>query len=271
MLGLLDLFTEAAPARTIENLIALTGYKRATLYRYVRELIQSGLLVKLSASLYTLGPRFIEMDRQIRASDPLLQLGRPLVAELFAESGDTVILCSLLRNSVMCIDMQRAPDAPADLGHERGLALPLFRSASAKAILAFLPAPRLLQIYRADKTDIRSAGLGQNWETFKGRLRRVRRAGFAEAHGDLIAGLVGIAVPVFNVDNDVLGSLAFVVPESRLSKQRKEFLISALDQAAARIQNSLKRLAAGRNIKTEGPLSMVRRSRRKQRRRKVRH
>lgn len=271
MLGLLDLFTEAMPARTIESLIATTGYKRATLYRYVRELIQCGLLVKLSASLYTLGPRFIELDRQIRASDPLLQLGRPLVAELFAESGDTVILCSLLRNSVMCIDMRRAPDAPTDLGHERGLALPLFRSASAKAILAFLPAQRLLQIYRVDKAEIRNAGLAQNWQTFKGKLRLVRRAGYAEAHGELIAGLVGIAVPVFNVDNDVLGSLAFVVPESQLNAKRKEFLVSALRLAATRIHESLKRLAIGCNTKTEGPLSMVKRSRRKRRLPKARN
>jgi hypothetical protein len=145
----------------------------------------------------------------------------------------------------MCIDMRRAPDAPTDLGHERGLALPLFRSASAKAILAFLPAQRLLQIYRVDKAEIRNAGLAQNWQTFKGKLRLVRRAGYAEAHGELIAGLVGIAVPVFNVDNDVLGSLAFVVPESQLNAKRKEFLVSALRLAATRIHESLKRLAIG--------------------------
>ena len=271
MLGLLDLFTEERPARTIENLIATTGYKRATLYRYVRELTQSGLLVKLSASLYTLGPRFIEIDRQIRASDPLLQLGRPLVAELHAAAGHTVILCSLLRDSVMCIDLQRAPDVPDDLGHDRGRALPLFRSASAKAILAFLPAARLRRLYREHKAEISSAGLGGSWDTFKDRLRSVRRAGYAESHGELIAGLAGIAVPVFNVDHDVLGSLAFVVPDSWLSAQRREFLVGALREAAARMHDALRRLAAGRNTKTEGPLSMVRRSRRGRRRRRTKH
>jgi DNA-binding IclR family transcriptional regulator len=271
MLGLLDLFTEAMPARTIENLIATTGYKRATLYRYVRELIQSGLLVKLSASLYALGPRFIEMDRQIRASDPLLQFGRPLLAELLAEMHETVILCSLLRDNVMCIDLQRAPDAPGNLGHDRGLALSLFRSASAKVVLAFLPGPRLLQLYRTHKTEIRSAGLGQNWENFKGRLRTIRSAGYAKSHGELIAGLVGIAVPVFNADKDVLGSLAFVVPEQRLSTQRKKILVSSLRQTAARIHESLRRLALDRNTKNEGALSLIRRSRRTRGRRKTRH
>lgn len=262
MLGLVDLFTEREPARTIDSLIAATGYKRATLYRYVRELCKAGLLVKLSASLYALGPRFIEIDRQIRASDPLLRIGQPLAADLFVTSGHTIILCSLLRDSVMCIHLQRASDVPAELGHDRGRALPLFRSASAKAILAGLPAARLRRLYQAFHAEIRGVGLGRDWEAFKEHLRAIRRAGYAESRGELVAGLIGLAVPVFNPDGEVLASLAFVIPESKLDAPRREFLVGILARGADRMRMELGRLAGAPNTAAEGATAMVRRSRR---------
>ena len=180
MLATLDLFTEREPTRSIDDLIATTGFKRATLYRYVRELGKAGLLVKITGTLYALGPRFIEIDRQIRVSDPLLKAGQPLVSELVAAAGETVILCSLLRDSVVCIHQQRSADAPRELDLDRGRTMPLFLSASAKVILAFLPTPLLRRLFENRKKEIGSAGLGRTWEGYKTVLRAIRRAGFAE-------------------------------------------------------------------------------------------
>src|SRR3990172_1208720 len=247
MLGILDLYTEAEPARSIDNLVARTGYTRPTLYRYVRELGKAGLLVKITRNLYVLGPRFIEIDRQIRASDPLLKVGQPLVSDLFREDGATVILCGLLRDSVMCIHRQSAPDVPDQLGHDRGRAMPLFLTASAKAILAFLPSPRLRRLFQSRRVEIRSARLGRNWEGFKEKRRAIRRSGYAESHGELVPGLAGIAVPIFNPERDVLGSVAFVIPERKLTEERKEFLVAVLKKGAQRMNDALARLGTAQN------------------------
>jgi len=247
MLGILDLYTEAEPAWSIDYLVERTGYTRPTLYRYVRELGKAGLLVRITRNLYVLGPRFIEIDRQIRASDPLLKVGQPLVAELFGEEGATVILCSLLRDSVMCIHRQSGADVPDQLGHDRGRAMPLFLSASAKAILAFLPSPRLRRLFQSRRAEIRNARLGRNWDDLKERLRAIRRSGYAESHGELVPGLAGIAVPIFNAERDVLGSVAFVIPERKLTEERKEFLIAVLKKGAQRMNDAFARLSTAQN------------------------
>lgn len=265
MLGILDLFTEAQPAWTIDNLVATTGYTRPTLYRYVRELGRAGFLAKIIGSLYVLGPRFIEIDRQIRASDPLLRAGRPVVSELFAEDGKTVILCSLLRDSVICIHRQSAPDVPDQVGHDRGRAMPLFLSASAKAILAFLPSPRLRRLFRGRRAEVRSAKLGRDWESFKEKLRSIRRNGYAESHGELVPGLAGIAVPIFNAERDVLGSVAFVIPEPELTEERKQFLVAVLKNGAQRMNDALAPLGTAQNGRASRPI--VKRSGRRVKRR----
>jgi DNA-binding IclR family transcriptional regulator len=260
MLATLDLFTVKEPTRTIDDLIAKTGFKRATLYRYVRELGKAGLLVKITGTLYALGPRFIEIDRQIRLSDPLLKAGQPLVSGLLAAAGETVILCSLLRDSVVCIHQQRAADAPPELDLDRGHTMPLFLSASAKVILAFLPTPRLRRLYENRKADIGGAGLGRNWEGFKTNLRAIRRGGYAESHGEMVPGMAGIAVPVLNAERDVLGSLAFVIPEHHLSEANKDFLVAALINAGGSLSESLARLGRERDY-ANGSMITVKRSR----------
>ena len=75
MLKVLDLFTEEAPALTADEIIARLKYSRPTGYRYVRELVAAGLLVRAPHG-YALGPRIIEFDRLIRRHDPLLTASR---------------------------------------------------------------------------------------------------------------------------------------------------------------------------------------------------
>jgi DNA-binding IclR family transcriptional regulator len=248
MLAILDYFTERRPTWTIEELIEASGHSRATLYRYVKELAQSGLLVKIAGTLYGLGARIIELDRLVRVSDPLLAAGRAIVADLYEASGKTSLLCSLLRNNVTCIDLRRAPDLPREIGHDRGLAMPLFRSASSRIILAFLPPARLKRLYATNGADIDAAGLGASWDAFKETLRRVRRDGYVESHGELVAGLAGIAVPIFNREKDVLGSLSFVMSDVEVTDEARRHLLSLLIAGAQRMDEALGRLSDGTEV-----------------------
>ena len=109
MLGLLDLFTEREPVWKVEALVERSALSRATVYRYVRELCDAGLLARVTASDYALGPRIIELDRQIRLSDPLFTAGQPVVAELVAETGEIGLLASLYGDRIICVHVEHSP------------------------------------------------------------------------------------------------------------------------------------------------------------------
>jgi DNA-binding IclR family transcriptional regulator len=80
VLGLIDLFTEAQPVWTTEALILKQGTSRASTYRDLKALVTTGFLTPVAPVAYALGPRFIELDRQIRLADPLLKVAPPIMA-----------------------------------------------------------------------------------------------------------------------------------------------------------------------------------------------
>src|SRR6266704_1854791 len=73
LIGALALFTSKRPAWTPEKAAQALGVSRASAYRYFLLLYEAGFIEADSGNGYTLGPRIVELDRQIRLSDPLVQ------------------------------------------------------------------------------------------------------------------------------------------------------------------------------------------------------
>lgn len=140
MLTILDCFSDEAPAWTTEDLIGQLGCSKPTAYRYVKELCNAGLLLRIGGGLYVLGPRILELDLQIRRSDPLLRVARPAMRDLVEQTGGDVLLANVYGNQVMNVHREDGP-TPAVISYDRGRPHPLFRGSTSKAVLPFLPAP----------------------------------------------------------------------------------------------------------------------------------
>jgi DNA-binding IclR family transcriptional regulator len=241
MLSLLDLFSEHEPVWKVEAVMERTGLSRATAYRYVRELCDAGLLARITASDYALGPRIIELDCQIRVSDPLFTAGKPVVADLVAETGEIGILCSLYGDRMICIHVEHSPDAGIRLLMERGHVLPLFRGSTAKIILAHLPYRRLHDLYEANSKAIAKAGLADDWTSFLRTLREIRTTGYYISMGELNPAVRAIAAPLFNAEDEILGSLTLAMPRARHTAERQDALVAAALAASRRISKALAR------------------------------
>ncbi len=76
--AILGLFTADRPLWTIEDAAETLGVSLSTAYRQFGALVRSGLLDALEGSrVYVLGPAIIELDRNIRLSDPLITVAKP--------------------------------------------------------------------------------------------------------------------------------------------------------------------------------------------------
>jgi DNA-binding IclR family transcriptional regulator len=214
LLAVLDLFTIDRPEWTVEAAALQLDVSATTAYRYFKRLTKAGLITPVSGASYALGPAIIQMDRQIQICDPMLNAARTVMIDLvqYAAAGSTILLCRLFHDRVMCVHqvMGRGPQAP--VSYERGRLMPLFRGATSKIILAHLPTRTLKALFTREAADIAAAGLGARWEDFRHALAGLRRAGVVVSHGEIDAGRVGIAAPIFDRDRAVLGSLSFVLP-----------------------------------------------------------
>ena len=98
LLGVLDLFTPAAPAWSTDALIRSLGMSRSNGYRYIKALSDVGLIAPVSNGHYVLGPRIVELDRQIRQCDPLYNAAGPAMKRLgIGEPALRAALCAIQR------------------------------------------------------------------------------------------------------------------------------------------------------------------------------
>ena len=249
MLSILDLFSAEAPAWSTAAIIEALETSRSTGYRYIKALHASGLLSTVGNGQYVLGPRVIELDLQIRNTDPLLQASRGVLEELVETIGHSALICTAFRDSVLCIREHRAPLSPENR-FCRGQRRPLFQGAISKVILAYFPHHRLKSLYSRSQPEIERAGLGATWDEFRSALGRIKKDGYMITKGEFNPGVYGVAAPLFNESTVVLGSVGVAWDEQERRDVDVKRAVLSVKRAAREISTRL--ATAGQKVMGPG-------------------
>jgi len=241
---LLGLFSLEQPVWTVEQIAPQLGVAVSSAYRLIGRLAKAGLVDAVTPGRYALGPAIIQLDRQIQLTDPLVHAARPVMDYLigFAPEGSTILLCRAFRDSVLCVhQVASGPQAP--VSYERGRPRPLFRGATSKAILAFMPRRVLKRLYGTRAREIQAAGLGGTWKEFLAKLRIWRVAGHVLANSEVDRGRFGIAAPVLGEDRKAIGSLSFVLDVHKADERTVNRLAPMVISAAREIERAMQESA----------------------------
>lgn len=242
LLRLLDEFTPERPLLTPEWLMERLDASRASIYRDLRQLADAGFVERVDRRGYVLGPRIVQMDRQIRLSDPLLQAAQELPQQLARDCAGTVLLCRLHQATVLCILEARHPGAGPAVSYERGRAMPLYKGATSKVILAHLPRERLAEVLAGQRAALARAGWPTRLDALAAALAPLREQGHCITHGEIDPDVVGLAVPLASGAR-LLGSLSVVLEIARATPPLQTRALNRLKSTARRIEA---RLEAGR-------------------------
>lgn len=233
MLAILDLFSQEKPTIDVDYICQALNYTAPSTYRYLRELINAGLLVRIPSG-YTLGPRVIELDRQMKEYDPILVASRELIEELTEITGLNVLLSELYNATVISVH-QSAGREILPLNYGRGRPMDLFRSATARVILAYLLPRQLRRIYDQHVEAHSLEFIGDDWKAFSKAMLQIRKQGYCVSTGELDPDKTGLAAPIFDEKNRVLGSITLVGSTQRFRAFSEAHLAEMLMQAAAAI------------------------------------
>ena len=232
MLDVLKLFKPDQPVIDIDIICTQLDYTSASAYRYVRELTSAGLLVRLPRG-YALGPRIIELDRHMTQFDPLLAASRDIVGDLVAQTSLELLISELYGSTVINILQISGADAqPLNFG--RGRPMDLFHSATSRVILAYL-LPRQLRRIFDDAAPEDLERLGPTWKEFSKSMLRIRKDGYCISEGELDPDKSGIAAPIYDEKQRILGSITLVGNSERFSAFNKDFLSGLITSAAHKI------------------------------------
>lgn len=231
MLSILDLFTTAHPSWSAENIAAIIGCSAPTSYRYLRELVSAGLLMRSGSGNYSLGPRIITLDYQLRTTDPYYAAGQPLMASLSERTGLDCVMTRLFDEVIIDTHRESGTDS-LNLAYGRGRHRPLFKGAAPKVILSTLPKSKLQRIYQNHSAEQQASAPPISWETFWTTLQQARKKGFYLSKGELEPDVGAIAVPFYGDTTHAIGALALVVPLVRIDLMNYDKLLDLLVRTA---------------------------------------
>jgi DNA-binding IclR family transcriptional regulator len=214
------------------ELLKRVDLSRPTLYRLLYTLQESGFLVSVGdPQRFRLGPAIAQLAHVWTSSLDISALAEPLLRRIWEQTRETVALFLPQGANRLCVAELPSPQ-PLNFKRGVGYTERIARGASGRAILAFMDlAPQELQAY--------VEGIGLDLPTLQAELAMTRTLGYATSHNELISGAVAVAVPFFNGQGAVAGSMGVFGPEVRLGEQAIDDIRIVLTEQAAQLSRLL--------------------------------
>lgn len=238
MLAVLDLFSEREPAWTPDAIGQRLDCSLPTAYRYVRALSQAGLLRRAGAGSYVLGPRVVELDFQMRLTDPLITLGRPALQALCDDTGCDVVLAELHGDRIITTHQLHGREG-VSASYGRGRRMPAFRGMLSKMLLACLPRARVRKLRDAHADEAAAEPFAREAETMYAALKAIRAQGYCVSRGELDPELVGVAVPLVARGEGDPAALGVILSRQRFETIDEVALVARMHATAEAVARAV--------------------------------
>lgn len=231
VLQVLAVLASAGHALTAGELMQGTGLPRSSLYRQLARLKRFGFVAE-SGALYAPGPLGLQLARGFDDGSHLVQIAHPILVQLTEQTRESVGLLVAANGQAVCLDMVESPQS-LRCSFAKGSSVPLRVGASAKCVLAHLPAAQ------------RDASLDRHYGTgtperarAADELQQLRERGYATTVGEVDEGVWGCSAPLFGGARRAVAAITLMAPHQRVLHQETH-LVQATLAAAARISRIL--------------------------------
>ena len=233
VLALMLAFSADRNTLTARDLAAATGIALPSVYRYITLLRETGLLVGDERGSYRLSARLIGLARAAEAAESIIDIADPVMRDLAAETGETVILVRLIGRSAVCVHRVQSAQR-LRISFEPGQPLPLERGASARLLLSGLP-PELRREYLTPLAERDPEGAAR----LEAKAVEDARQGFAVSEEELEAGVWAVSAPVLQ-GKRMIAVITVPSPLVRAPAPLQHKLISQVRAAAQALNEALR-------------------------------
>ena len=177
---LLQLVADSDHPCSVPELVRLSGYPRATVYRTVAGLLAERFLsLSHEGRAYVLGPRLIELASRSWERSELRLAASDALHALRDATRETIHLAVPDKLRMVYVDKLESPRAVRMASHV-GSSVSLHSSAVGKAYLAALDAPTLARVLRRLKFQSYTPNTVDSVDSLQAQLREVRARGWSQ-------------------------------------------------------------------------------------------
>ena len=154
---------------------------------------------------YELGTKFLEFSVHLQDKLKFKDVIYPYMERLVKKTDETIFLARLDKQEVVSVAVAESTQSIKFI-FEVGTRRALHAGSSNRVVLAYLPEDEIKQILSSELekfTDNTMTDPGEIEES----LLKVREQGFCCTYGELTQDVVGIAVPLFDCNNQIVASL----------------------------------------------------------------
>ncbi|WP_136718307.1 IclR family transcriptional regulator [Halorientalis salina] len=209
----------------------------STTHDYLQALVTTGFVTK-TENVYRTSTRFLEVGQRQRHRLDVFTAAQDELETVAQETKEHVTLMIEEGGQGVLIAIQEGSDAVSLFAYP-GARMPLHATAPGKAILAYLPRERVDEILDEHGLVAVTNQTITNRDTLFEQLETIREQGYAVDDGERIAGMVCIAAPVLDKEDNVQASLCVCGPRSRIDEQRQEAIADVVRRSANVVQVNL--------------------------------
>jgi len=237
-LEVLEALSRGHGPMTLAELVQVTGRPKGTVHRMVSTLVNTGFATYTRESgHYALTLKAWRIGSVALRDFDLVELARPMMERLRAETGETVHL-SVLEPSGEIVYVAKVV-SPKSIGVQTrlGQLSPSWCTATGRSILAHhMPiAERVL----AGKLERRTPQTATDPQAIRRILDQVRRDGYAIARGENHPDMGGVAAPIWDHSNQVVASVGVAIPIYRMGVEVVRGTVAKVQLAAKAISHEL--------------------------------
>jgi len=218
------------------------GQSKSTIYRFLSTLKSLGYVRQNRKSgKYTLTYKLFEISSKAIEHDDTIAAARPVLEKLASETGESIHLAVLERNSAVYIDNIDSAYNLRMFSHV-GRSVPAHCTALGKALLAFKSNEYLEDVYAHGGLVAYTPNTIVDLAKLKKNLALIRKNGVAVDNEEFEVGLKCVAAPIYDSKGNAVASFCVAAPSIRLPqtqiKRLKEKVLQASKQISQRLGSS---------------------------------
>ncbi|WRH62683.1 MAG: IclR family transcriptional regulator [Fuscovulum sp.] len=234
-LDVLDMVAAAGHPVRFSELLTVSAYPKATLYRLIQTLTHQGMLAyDADRQTYALGVRLVRLAHAAWATSSLAPIARPYLDELAEETGETIHLAQMDNGQVLYVDKRNAAK-PVEMFAQAGKVGPAYCTGVGKAMLAYLSAEALERAIQRQSFHRFTTQTLDTESKLKAELEAIRQRGHAFDREEHEPGIICCAVPILTRTGRVIGALSVTSTTARTSIAELETGSDQIKETAARI------------------------------------
>jgi DNA-binding IclR family transcriptional regulator len=236
--ALLKAFTDSQPELGLPELVSKVGLNKATAYRLLRALESEGMVERNpDTDGFRLGPEVVALGGRAGRARDLRSLGRPELAKLAHETGETATLEVLVGDQVQILE--ESPGSHV-LGSVRaiGTRWPAHATSTGKVLVAHLTEPERQAFLSVPRTSLTPRTITAAHE-LRRELAAVLDRGYAVTREELEPDFIAVGAPVRDGDGRVTAAISVGGPRQRLGPRKLPSIAVYVRHAAHRLSERL--------------------------------